>query len=78
MSTAFAPLAQVVAEGVGVAALPLVVVSHPVGDRDAALVKGKGVDIAEQCARVLTTPVTELQAEFEHKTYPLPDALKPR
>ncbi len=78
ISTAFAPLARVTAEGVGRVALPIVVVPHPVGDRDEALVKRRGADIAALCAQLLTTPVEALEREFRTKAFPLPDALMPR
>jgi hypothetical protein len=78
VSTAFAPLAQVVAEGIGQPCLPLVIVPHPVGDRDQALVRRRGGEIAALCVKVLTTPVAELEREFKHKQYPLPKAVMPR
>ena len=78
ISTAFAPLAQVVSEGIGLPSLPILVVSHPVGDPDEAVVKKRGVDIAAECARVLTTPVEALAREFDGKQYPLPAAVMPR
>ncbi len=78
ISTAFAPLAQVVGEGIGQASLPIVVVPHPVGDRDEALVKQRGADIAKECARLLTTPVDVLASEFATKAFPLPKAVMPR
>jgi hypothetical protein len=78
ISTAFAPLAQVVGEGMGQVSLPMVVVPHPLGDRDESVIRKRGEDIAEQCVRVLTTPVEALAREFEVKQYPLPDALMPR
>jgi len=78
ISTAFAPLARVTAEGVGRIALPIVVVPHPVGDRDEALVKRRGEEIAALCARLLTTPAEELEREFRDKKFPPPDALMPR
>ena len=78
ISTAFAPLAQVVGEGIGLPILPIVVVPHPVGDPDAALVKKRGADIAKECVRVLTTPVEALAREFDGKQYPLPAAVMPR
>ena len=78
ISTAFAPLAQVVGEGIGHVSLPIVVVPHPVGDRDLDLVKRRGEEIAHECVRVLTTPVAELVREFEGKQYPPPDAVMPR
>jgi hypothetical protein len=78
ISTAFAPLAQVVSEGVGLPGLPILVVSHPVGDPDEAVVKKRGVDIAAECARVLTTPADQLLREFTEKQYPLPESVMPR
>jgi len=78
ISTAFAPLAQVVSEGIGQMSLPIIVVPHPLGDRDAAVIRKYGEDIAEQCARVLTTPVEDLVREFKDKEYPLPAAVMPR
>jgi hypothetical protein len=78
VSTAFAPLAQVVAEGIGRPGLPLVVVPHPVGDRDEAIVSKRGEEIAAACVRVLTTPLAELEREFTGKQYPLPEAVMPR
>ncbi len=78
ISTAFAPLAQVVGEGIGHVDLPIIVVPHPVGDRDEAVVKQRGIDIARECARVLTTPVDVLAREFTRKDYPLPRAVMPR
>ena len=78
ISTAFAPLAQVVGEGLGHVSLPIVVVPHPLGNRDERAIQKYGEDIAQQCVRVLTTPVDVLAREFEAKQYPLPDALMPR
>lgn len=78
ISTAFAPLARVTAEGQGRIALPIVVVPHPVGDRDESLVRQRGEDIAALCAQLLTTPADDLEREFRSKQFPLPDALMPR
>ena len=78
ISTAFAPLAQVVSEGIGLPDLPILVVPHPVGDPDEAVVKERGTAIAGECARVLTTPVEALAREFADKRFPLPDAVMPR
>ena len=58
--------------------LPIVVIAHPVGDRDEAVIRNRGVDVAEECVRVLTTPAGKLEHEFEGKQYPLPDAVMPR
>ena len=78
ISTTFAPLASVVAESTGYRALPIVVVPHPVGDRDEAVITKKGTDIAAECVRVLTTSAAELEVEFRDKNYPLSHALMPR
>ena len=78
ISTAFAPLARVTAEGVGRIALPIVVVPHPVGDRDEALVRRRGEEIAALCAQLLTTPAEQLEREFRDKKFPPPAALMPR
>lgn len=78
VSTAFAPLAQVTAEGIGHATLPFVVVPHPVGDRDTALIEQRGAAIADQCAHALTTPAETLAHEVSEHPFPLPDAVMPR
>ena len=38
----------------------------------------RGEDIARECVRVLTTPVVELDREFDGKRYPTPKAVMPR
>jgi hypothetical protein len=68
----------VVAEGIGHVSLPIVVVPHPLGNRDERVIEKYGEDIAEQCVRVLTTPADTLAREFEGKRYPLPEAVMPR
>jgi hypothetical protein len=78
VSTAFAPLAQVTAEGIGHLTLPFVVVPHPVGDRDAALIEQRGADIAALCVHALTTPADTLAREVQAHPFPLPDAVMPR
>ena len=78
ISTAFAPLAQVVGEGIGHVSLPIVVVPHPVGDRDENVVRERGIDIARECIRVLTIDADLLEREFAGKQYPLPRGVMPR
>jgi hypothetical protein len=78
ISTAFAPLAQVVGEGIGHVSLPIVVVPHPLGDRDESVIKKRGEDIARECVRVLTTPAEALARDFEGKQHPLPRGVMPR
>lgn len=65
-------------EGLGHVSLPIVVVPHPLGNRDERVIRKYGEDIARECARVLTTPAAALAREFEAKQYPLPEALMPR
>lgn len=67
-----------VAEGIGHVSLPIVVVPHPVGDRDQGLIRKRGEEIAGECVRVLATPVEKLAQEFKDKQYPLPAAVMPR
>ena len=78
ISTAFAPLAQVVGEGIGHVSLPIVVVPHPVGDPDESLIEQRGADIAAECVRVLTMSPDALAAEFQGKQFPLPRGVMPR
>ncbi len=78
VSTAFAPLAQVTAEGIGHPMLPIVVVPHPVGDRDTALIEQRGAAIAARCVHALTTAADVLAREALEHPFPLPDAVMPR
>lgn len=71
-------MAQVVGEGIGHVSLPIVVVPHPLGDRDERLIEQRGVDIAAECVRVLTTSADVLASEFEGRPYPLPRGVMPR
>jgi hypothetical protein len=73
-SIAFAPLARVVAHGLGHLSLPIAIIPHPVGDADHERIKGKGIDVADECIRMLTTPSAELDREFRTAKYPLPPA----
>jgi hypothetical protein len=68
----------VAGEGIGQPRLPLVVVPHPVGDRDLELVRRRGEEIARECVRLLTTPVEALAREIEAHPYPLPESVMPR
>jgi hypothetical protein len=58
--------------------LPIIVIPHPVGHRDEARIVQAGRDIAQECARVLTTEAGGLAREFEGKQYPLPRGVMPR
>ena len=58
--------------------LPIVLVPHPLGDRDEKLIEQRGRDIAAECVRVLTTPPETLAAEFAHKEFPPPRGVMPR
>jgi hypothetical protein len=78
VSTAFAPLAQVTAQGIGHDDLPLVVVPHPVGDRDRAVIEARGAAIAALCVHALTTPAETLAREVHQHPFALPDAVMPR
>lgn len=65
-------------EGIGHVSLPIVVVPHPLGQRDEELIVQAGRDIARECVRLLTTDMTELAKECEGKQYPLPRGVMPR
>jgi len=58
--------------------LPIVVVPHPVGDRDEAVIRQRGIDIARECVRLLTTQADALAREFEGKKLPPPRGVMPR
>ena len=58
--------------------LPIVVVPHPVGQRDPARIVQAGRDIAHECERLLTTEVGALGREFDGKQLPLPRGVMPR
>ncbi|MPZ43620.1 MAG: hypothetical protein GEV05_09500 [Betaproteobacteria bacterium] len=58
--------------------LPIIVIPHPVGHRDESRIVQAGRDIAQECARVLTTEAGGLAREFEGKQYPLPRGVMPR
>ena len=42
------------------------------------MVTRKGIDIAAECIRMLTTPAAELETEFRDAKYPLPPASVPK
>ncbi|MDB5811040.1 MAG: hypothetical protein JWN94_3162 [Betaproteobacteria bacterium] len=67
-----------VARGLGHLSLPIAIIPHPVGDSDPALIMRKGIDVAAECIRMLTTPNDELDAEFRTAKYPLPPASVPK
>lgn len=67
-----------VARGLGHLSLPIAIIPHPVGNHDPALVTRKGIDVAAECIRMLTTPAEELDAEFRDARYPLPPASVPK
>jgi hypothetical protein len=68
----------VVARGLGHLSLPIAIIQHPVGSADPELVTRKGIDVAAECIRMLTTPRDELDAEIRAARYPLPPATVPK
>jgi hypothetical protein len=58
--------------------LPIAIIPHPVGSNDPELVTRKGIDVAAECIRMLTTPGGELDAESRTTKYPLPPATVPK
>ena len=65
-------------EGIGHVSLPIVVVPHPVGDRDETVIYQRGADIARECVRLLTADTEALARELEGKEQPLPRGVLPR
>jgi hypothetical protein len=78
ISRSFCPLGQIVGRGVGHAALPIIMLPHPIGDSDEARIAKKGVDAAAECVRLLTAPADAVNAEFAAKRFPLPEHAVPR
>jgi hypothetical protein len=58
--------------------LPIAIIPHPVGSTEPELVTRKGIDVAAECIRMLTTPSGELDAEIRTTKYPLPPATVPK
>ena len=48
------------------------------GSTEPELVTRKGIDVAAECIRMLTTPSDELDAEIRTTKYPLPPATVPK
>ena len=67
-----------VARGLGHLSLPIAIIPHPVGSTDPKLVAGKGIDIAAECIRMLTTTSDELEQEIRTAKLPLPPATVPK
>lgn len=78
MSASFAPLARTVAEGIGHAGLPMVVVPHPVAEREQAAVRAKGAAVADECARLLTADAETIEREMRERQWALPATVMPR
>jgi hypothetical protein len=73
ISRSFCPLGQIVGRGVGHQALPIIMLSHPIGDADESNIARKGIDAAAECVRLLTTPAEKISAEYANKKFPLPE-----
>jgi hypothetical protein len=73
ISRSFCPLGQLVARGEGHGGLAIVMLPHPIGEADGARVAQKGVDVAVECVRLLTTPREAVDEEFATKKFPLPE-----
>ena len=73
ISRSFCPLGQIVARGEGHGSLPIVMLPHPIGEADAGRIAQKGVDVAAECVRLLTTPAAAVGQEYAAKKFPLPE-----
>ena len=63
-SDEFGPLARAESEVLGLGALPLIAIPHPLADNAADLVEAKARAIADEVARALTDPVDTLESRY--------------
>jgi hypothetical protein len=56
----FSPLGHHEAESLGMPALPIALISHPLGGQKTEAVRQKAEAVLEQVVSILTTPQTEL------------------
>jgi hypothetical protein len=73
ISASFCPLSKVVARSNGLATLPIIRLSHPIGDPDPAKISSKGTDAASEVVRLLTGDAKAAAEEFVAKQFPLPE-----
>lgn len=73
ISASFCPLSKVVARSNGLGTLPIIRLSHPIGDPDPAKISGKGTDAASEVVRLLTGDAEAAAQEFMAKQFPLPE-----
>lgn len=71
-TTEFALLAHTEAEALGMAGLPLVIISHPFSDLSPAELPSRVAEAVDQTLRVLTTPSDALARDFAARNYPQP------
>lgn len=64
VSDEFGPLARAESQVLGLPALPLVAIPHPLAGNPAALVEAKALAIAGEIASALTEPVAWLEARY--------------
>lgn len=73
----FARMGQFIAKSLGLSALPLVIINHPLAGISRDAVERKAEAIIEQNIYVLTTLREILEAEFDNKEYPRPTGVCP-
>lgn len=71
-TTEFALLAHSEAEALGMAGLPLVIISHPFSDLSPEELPSRVDEAVDQIIRVLSTPRETLEREFATRDYPQP------
>jgi len=64
-SDEFGPLARAESQVLGMGALPLVAIPHPLAGNNSDLVNAKARAIAEEVASALTDPIDALEARYE-------------
>ncbi|MGD9602672.1 MAG: hypothetical protein AB7O21_15965 [Gammaproteobacteria bacterium] len=65
-SDEFGPLGRAEAQVLGLGALPLVPIPHPLAGNDAARVRAKACAVADAAWRALTSPAAEVEARHRH------------
>lgn len=64
-SDEFGPLGRAESQVLGLGALPLLAIPHPLAGNDAAVVAAKARAIAQEVVQALTEPVESIRARYE-------------
>lgn len=72
-SDEFGPLARAESQVLGIGALPLIALPHPLAGNDAALVAAKAAALASEVIAALTEPAATLSARYANRFVSLSD-----